>query len=223
MRRERTVRSNLESPLVLRATLPVHEAKRETSSPQLNPDATPRTSLRLLANAVSRIPAGHTDHKAIEVQRALRNLHLLMPVGTPLREGSSAQARQSGQCLRFHPQHHRNSGAGWRFAWSAAGWWRRESVTAICRTCEEKCSAGDRPAPRRNLRAGLLEKFHVGELDTLARLVKASLLDRKSRRTVATMPGGRRDFWRTAWKAFPLIRRRSAGWTRCWQVSSPRS
>jgi len=78
MRRERTVRSNLESPLVLRATLPVHEAKRETSSPQLNPDATPRTSLRLLANAVSRIPAGHTDHKAIEVQRALRNLHLLM-------------------------------------------------------------------------------------------------------------------------------------------------
>ncbi|HYU22587.1 MAG TPA: hypothetical protein VEM60_05540, partial [Candidatus Dormibacteraeota bacterium] len=70
----------METPLVLRATLPVYQAKRGTSSPspQRNPESTPRTSLRQLANAVSRIPAGPTDHKAIEVHRALRNLHLLM-------------------------------------------------------------------------------------------------------------------------------------------------
>jgi len=67
------------------------------------------------------------------------------------------------------------------------------------------------------------KKFHVGELDTLARLVKASLLRSEEPANGGDNACGRRDFWRTAWKAFPLIRRRSAGWTRCWQVSSPRS
>src|SRR5260370_16924005 len=44
----------------------------------MSPDTTPRTSLRALANAVSRVPAGPADHKTIEVHRALRNLHLLL-------------------------------------------------------------------------------------------------------------------------------------------------
>ena len=66
----------METPLVVKATLPVQEARRDPS--QSNPDLTPRTYLRQLATAVSRVPASATDHRAIEVQRALRNLHLLM-------------------------------------------------------------------------------------------------------------------------------------------------
>src|SRR5216684_779896 len=52
------------------------DAKRDPA--QSNPDLTPRTYLRQLATAVSRVPASATDHKAIEVHRARRNLHLLM-------------------------------------------------------------------------------------------------------------------------------------------------
>ncbi len=76
-RRERIAKKQVETPLVVRATLPIHEAKREVPS-QASPNITPRTSLRQLASAVSRVPAKVTDHKAIEVQRALRNLHLLL-------------------------------------------------------------------------------------------------------------------------------------------------
>src|SRR5258708_17142158 len=65
------------SRLVPKATLPVEKAKRERAS-QSNPDLTPRTYLRHLATAVSRVPATATDHRAIEVQRSLRNLHLLL-------------------------------------------------------------------------------------------------------------------------------------------------
>src|SRR5260370_14045645 len=78
MRRGRYVSRQLESYLVLRATLRVQKAKREAPSPQSGPAATPRTSLRQLANAVSRIPARVMDQKASDVQCALRSLHLLM-------------------------------------------------------------------------------------------------------------------------------------------------
>src|SRR5258708_20735805 len=44
----------------------------------MSPDTSPRTSVGGLADAVSRVPAGPTDHKATEVHRALRNLHLLL-------------------------------------------------------------------------------------------------------------------------------------------------
>src|SRR5258708_641739 len=67
----------VETLLVRKATLPVVKAKREPAS-QSNPDLTPRTYLRHLATAVSRVPASATDHRAIEVQRSLRNLHLLL-------------------------------------------------------------------------------------------------------------------------------------------------
>src|SRR5260370_16892443 len=68
----------VETLLVRKATLPVVKAKREPAS-HSNPDLTPRTYLRHLATAVSRVPAMATDHRAIEVQRSLRNLHLLLP------------------------------------------------------------------------------------------------------------------------------------------------
>src|SRR5947199_5961667 len=63
--------------VVRRATVPIKEGRREAAS-QASPDATPRTSLRQLAYAVSRVPASIMDQKASEVQHALRNLHLLI-------------------------------------------------------------------------------------------------------------------------------------------------
>ena len=64
--------------MALRVRLPNQEVKHEAPSPQASPDVTPRTSLRQLANAVARVPIGTMDHKAVEVQRALRHLHLLL-------------------------------------------------------------------------------------------------------------------------------------------------
>ena len=176
--------------MVLRATLPVHEAKRETSSPQLNPDATPRTSLRLLANAVSRIPAGHTDHKAIEVQRALRNLHLLM--------------RSERLYEKDHPR---------RLDSLDSAYDSIRNTTEILGGLEIRVERGGLVAPRIGdghlpdvrgemqalatdlHRAGIYaldfsKKFHVGELDTLARLVKASLL-----RSEEPANGGDNAWW----------------------------
>jgi len=46
------------------------------------------------------------------------------------------------------------------------------------------------------------KKFHVGELDTLARLAKASLLRSEDQRTVRAMPGGRATSGEPAWKHF---------------------
>src|SRR5258708_17476401 len=175
MRRERTSKKKLESPLVLRATLPVHEAKRETSSPQLNPDSTPRTSLRLLANAVSRIPTGPTHHNVIEVQRALRNLLLLM--------------RWERLYGKDQPRRVDSLDSAYDSIRNAA-----EIVGGL----EIRVERGGLVAPRigdahlpdvrgemQSLatdlqRAGIhaldfSKKFHVGELDTLTRLVKASL------------------------------------------------
>src|SRR5205807_1580213 len=58
-------------------SLPKHEAEPSAAA-QTSPNATPRTSLRQLANAVARVPTSANDHKALEVHRALRNLHLLL-------------------------------------------------------------------------------------------------------------------------------------------------
>ncbi len=67
----------MEIPLVVRATSLMREARRETPL-SAHPNVTPRTSLRALANAVAGVPPSAPDHQAIEVQRALRNLHLLI-------------------------------------------------------------------------------------------------------------------------------------------------
>ena len=164
--------------MVLRATLPVYEAKRGASSPspQTNPGFTPRTSLRQLANAVSRVPAGTTDHKAIEVHRALRNLHLLL--------------RSERLYEKDHPR---------RLDSLDSAYDSIRNATEMLGGLEIRVERGGLVAPRVSdahladargemqalaidlQRAGIhalvfSNKFHVGELDTLARLVKASLL-----------------------------------------------
>jgi len=162
--------------LVLRATTPIHEAKREAPSPQMSPDTTPRTSLRALANAVARVPAGPADHKAIEVHRALRNLHLLL--------------RSQRLYEKDHPR---------RLDSLDGAYDSIRNATEILGGLEIRVERGGLVAPRIGdthlpdargemqalanelQRAGIhalafSNKFHVGELDTLARLVKASLL-----------------------------------------------
>jgi len=162
--------------LVLRATLPVQIAKRESASSQSNPDLTPRTYLRHLATAVSRVPASATDHKAIEVNRALRNLHLLL--------------RSQRLYDKDHPL---------RLDSLDSAYDSIRSTTEILGGLEIRVERGGLVAPRIGdahlpdargemqalaidlQRAGIhilafSKKFHVGELDTLARLVKTSLL-----------------------------------------------
>jgi hypothetical protein len=180
----------VETPLVLRTKLPVHDAKREQSSPQTNPDITPRTSLRQLANAVSRVPAGTTDHKAIEVLRALRNLHLLL--------------RSERLYEKDHPHRLDSLDSAYDSIRNAA---------EILGGLEIQVERGGLVAPRIGdahlpdargemqalaidlQRAGIhvlafSKKFHVGELDTLARLVKASLL-----RSEEPANGGGNSWW----------------------------
>jgi PilZ domain len=160
--------------LVLRATLPVQEAKRDPA--QSNPNLTPRTYLRQLATAVSRVPATAADHRAIEVHRALRNLHLLM--------------RSERLYENNHPRRIDSLDSAYDSIRNAA---------EILGGLEIRVERGGLVAPRIGdahlpdtrgemqalavdlQRAGIhalafSKKFHVGELDTLARLVKASLL-----------------------------------------------
>jgi PilZ domain-containing protein/HEAT repeat protein len=161
--------------LVRRAAIPINEAKREPAS-QASPDATPRTSLRQLAYAVARVPASIMDQKASEVQHALRNLHLLI--------------RSERLYEKDHPL---------RLDSLDSAYDSIRSVTELLGGLEIRVERGGLVAPRIGdahlpdsrgemqalavdlQRAGIhalafLKKFHVGELDTLARLVKASLL-----------------------------------------------
>jgi hypothetical protein len=164
-----------ETSLVRRATLPVQNAKREDAS-QSNPNLTPRTYLRHLATAVSRVPASATDHKAIEVQRALRNLHLLIrserlyEKDHPLRLDSLDTAydsiRNTSEIL-----------GGLEICVERGG-----LVAPRIGDAHLPDARGEMQALAIDLqRAGIhilsfSKKFHVGELDTLARLVKTSLL-----------------------------------------------
>jgi len=174
-RREHIVRQQAETLLGLRATLPKHEPKRDAAT-QTGPDATPRTSLRQLANAVARVPASATDQKAIEVRRALRNLHLLL--------------RSERLYVKDHPL---------RLDSLDSAYDSIRNATEILGGLEIRVERGGLVAPRIGdahlpdargemqalaidlQRAGIhvmtfSKKFHVGELDTLAGLVKASLL-----------------------------------------------
>ena len=165
----------METLLVRKATLSVEKAKREPAS-QSNPDLTPRTYLRHLATAVSRVPASATDHRAIEVQRSLRNLHLLLrserlyEKDHPLRLDSLDSAydsiRSTTEILGGLEIHVERGGL----------------VAPRIGDAHLPDGRGEMQALATDLqRAGIhtlafLKKFHVGELDTLARLVKTSLL-----------------------------------------------
>jgi len=165
----------VETLLVRKATLPVVKAKREPAS-HSNPDLTPRTYLRHLATAVSRVPASATDHRAIEVQRSLRNLHLLLrserlyEKDHPLRLDSLDSAydsiRSTTEILGGLEIHVERGGL----------------VAPRIGDAHLPDARGEMQALATDLqRAGIhiltfSKKFHVGELDTLARLVKTSLL-----------------------------------------------
>ena len=161
--------------MVRKATLAIEKTKREPAS-HSNPDLTPRTYLRHLATAVSRVPASATDHKAIEVNRALRNLHLLLrserlyEENHPLRLDSLDSAydsiRNTTEILGGLEIHVERGGL----------------VAPRIGDAHLPDARGEMQALATDLqRAGIhilafSKKFHVGELDTLARLVKTSLL-----------------------------------------------
>src|SRR5260370_17594214 len=165
----------VETLLVRKATLSVEKAKREPAS-HSNPDLTPRTYLRHLATAVSRVPASATDHIAIEVQRSLRNLHLLLrserlyEKDHPLRLDSLDSAYDSIRSTTeivggLEVEGERGGVVGGRNG-----------------DAHLPDARGEMQALATDLqRAGIhilafSKKFHVGELDTLARLLKTSLL-----------------------------------------------
>ena len=176
--------------MVLRATLRVQEAKRGAPSPQSGPAATPRTSLRQLANAVSRIPVRVTDQKASDVQRALRSLHLLMrserlyekdhPRRLDSLDGAYDSIRNVTELL-----------GGLEIRVERGG-----LVAARIGDAHLPDARGEMQALAVDLqRAGIhaldfSKKFHVGELDTLTRLVKASLL-----RSEEPANGGGNAWW----------------------------
>ena len=174
-RREQTVRKQAETFLVLKAALLKQESKRDTPA-QTNPNVTPRTSLRQLANAVARVPIGTNDQKALEVQRALRNLHLLL--------------RSERLYTKDHPL---------RLDSLDSAYDSIRNATEMLGGLEVRVERGGLVAPRIGdahlpdargemqtlaidlQRAGIhalvfSKKFHVGELDTFAGLVKLSLL-----------------------------------------------
>jgi len=161
--------------LVQRAPIPFETGKQ--AEPQAAPTDTPsRTLSRAILNAGSRIPVVATDPKAIDVQHALRNLHLLL--------------RSERLYEKNHPHRLDSLDAAYDQLRKAA-----EDLGGLEVRVERGGLVAPRigdahlPDPRGEMQALALDlhragvhalvfskKFHVGELDTLARLVKASLL-----------------------------------------------
>ena len=158
-----------------RVTLPVEKGGRGTGS-KASLDSTPSVSLRPLANSVSQSQTATTDQKTIEVHRALRNFHRLV--------------RSERLYEKNHP-HRLDSLDG---AYDSL-----RNATALLGGLEIRVERGGIVAPRIGdahlpdargemqalaadlQRAGIhsvvfSKKFHVGELDTLTRLMSTSLL-----------------------------------------------
>src|SRR2546428_6166032 len=162
-------------PLVRRATLPVQNEKRGASA-QRSADSSSRRAPHLIVNATPRDQAVSPDQKALAVQRALRNLHLLVrserlyeknhPSRLDSLDGAYDSLRDAAETL-----------GGLEIRVERGG-----LVAPRIGDAHLPDSRGEMQALAVDLqRAGIhalafLKKFHVGELDTLARLVKASLL-----------------------------------------------
>jgi len=161
--------------LVSRAAISIQKAERE-ASPKANTAPSPHSSPRLLAAAATRTPDVATDQKANEVRRALRSLHLLL------------------RAERLYEKNHPRRLDSLDGAYDSL-----KNTAEILGGLEIRIERGGVVAPRISdahlvdargemqalaaelQRAGIetlvfSKKFHVGELDTLARLVKASLL-----------------------------------------------
>jgi hypothetical protein len=187
--REQCAEKHTENPLLLWARQSLSEVQRETTL-QTSPGSTSLTPLRSHSNTVSRAAAGATDRKAIEVHRALRNLHLLL------------------RSERLYENDHPSRLDSLNGAYDSM-----RNATEILDGLEIRVERGGLVAPRIGdahltdargemqalavdlQRAGIhalafSKKFHVGELDTLARLVKASLL-----RSEVPESGGDNAWW----------------------------
>src|SRR3989441_10567255 len=175
MRREQTFTQQAEMPLVRRATLPVQNEKRGASR-QTSADSSSRPAPHLIVNATPRDQAVSPDQKALAVQRALRNLHLLVrserlyeknhPSRLDSLDGAYDSLRDAAETL-----------GGLEIRVERGG-----LVAPRISDAHLPDTRGEMQALAIDLqRAGIhnlafSKKFHVGELDTLARLMKASLL-----------------------------------------------
>lgn len=174
-RKQQSGQHRLETFLALKGTLPKQVAEQGVVA-QSNPNVTPRTSLRQLATAVARVPASATDHRAIEVTRALRNLHMLLrserlyTKDHPLRVDSLDSAydsiRNSTEML-----------GGLEIRVERGGLVAPRIGDAHLPDARGEMQALAADLQRAGIHAlSFSKKFHVGELDNLAGLVKASLL-----------------------------------------------
>ncbi len=158
-----------------RVTLPV-EKNDNGPSPKASPDATPRGRGLGVVKTISSSPSAICDQRSIDAQRALRNFQLLLrserlyeknhPRRLDSLDGAYDSLRQVAEIL---------NGLEIRI--------ERGGIVA------PKVSDGHLPDPRGEMqalaadlrRAGIWslafsKKFHVGELDTLTRLMRESLL-----------------------------------------------
>ncbi len=161
--------------MVRRATLPVQNEKRGASR-QRSADSSSRLAPHLIVNATPRDQAVSPDQKALAVQRALRNLHLLVrserlyeknhPSRLDSLDGAYDSLRDAAETL-----------GGLEIRVERGG-----LVAPRISDAHLPDTRGEMQALAIDLqRAGIhnlafSKKFHVGELDTLARLMKASLL-----------------------------------------------
>ena len=161
--------------MVFRAIIPA-DSEAHSAHAKASPNATPRTSLRALASAVSAGLPTSANHRATEVQQALRSFHLLL--------------RSERLYEKNHPQRLDSLGGAYDFLRSVADLLgdldiriERGGIVA------PRIGESHIPDPRGEMqalavdlqRAGIqslsfTRKFNVGELDTLTRLMKESLL-----------------------------------------------
>jgi hypothetical protein len=176
--------------LALRVRLPNPETKHEAPSPQASPDVTPRTSLRQLANAVARVPMGTMDHKAVEVQRALRHLYLLLR-SERLYEKDHPQRLDSLDSAYDSLRDTNEMIGGLEIRVERGGLVAPRIGDAHLPDARGEMQALAMDLQRAGIQAlAFSKKFHVGELDTLARLVKESLL-----RSEEPANGGGNAWW----------------------------
>jgi PilZ domain len=164
-----------EKRLANRATVPVLKASRAAMS-KATADSTPRASLRPLANSPSRLPLAALDQKTTELQRALRNLHMLLrserlyeknhPIRLDSLDNAYDSIRSATESLGGLEIHVERGGL----------------VVPRVGDSHLPDSRGEMQALAADLQRAEIhtlvfsKKFHVGELDTLAKLAKASLL-----------------------------------------------
>jgi hypothetical protein len=177
--------------LVFRATLPMQHEQREVSS-NANGDSSSHLPAHSYTNASPRTQVAPTDQKTNEVHRSLRSLHLLL--------------RAERLYEKDHPRRLDSLDGAYNLLRNAA-----EMLGGLEIRIERgglvvpRISDAHLPDARGEMqslaaelqRAGIQslafsKKFHVGELDTLARLLKASLL-----RSEGPTKGGGNGWWPT--------------------------